>query len=68
MEMNNCFEYKSYCRPYEKNDIKYFDIGDKAPNFTLEGIVKGKPKNVSLSDYLGCWVVLFFYGSNFTFV
>ncbi|MTI69623.1 MAG: redoxin domain-containing protein [Firmicutes bacterium] len=46
----------------------YFNLGDKAPDFTLQGIVSNQPTNVSLSDYLGSWVVLFFYGSNFTFV
>ena len=46
----------------------YFDLGDPAPNFALEGIVNKEPTKVSLSDYKGKWVVLFFYGSDFTFV
>ncbi|MBS4534847.1 redoxin domain-containing protein [Clostridium sp. D2Q-14] len=56
----DCIISEKYC--------DYFDIGDKAPDFTLEGIVNCEPKKVSLSDYLGSWVVLFFYGSDFTFV
>ncbi|MBS4537319.1 redoxin domain-containing protein [Clostridium sp. D2Q-11] len=59
-EYPNCVIKEKYC--------DYFDIGDKAPNFTLEGIVNCEPKEVSLSDYLGSWAVLFFYGSDFTFV
>ncbi|MBF8983884.1 redoxin domain-containing protein [Lutibacter sp. B2] len=46
----------------------YFDLGDPAPDFTLEGIVNKNPKKVTLSDYKGKWVLLFFYGSDFTFV
>lgn len=46
----------------------YFDLGDEAPDFTLDAIVKGERTKVSLSDYRGRWVVLFFYGSDFTFV
>lgn len=47
---------------------KGFNLGDPAPEFTLKGIVNGQPKDVSLSDYKGKWVVVFFYGSDFTFV
>lgn len=46
----------------------YFDLGDKAPEFSLEGVLYGEKIQVKLSDYLGKWVVLFFYGSDFTFV
>jgi len=46
----------------------YFDLGDPAPDFTLQGIVNKNPKEVTLSDYKGKWVLLFFYGSDFTFV
>lgn len=46
----------------------YFDLGDKAPEFTLPAIVNNEPKDVSLLDYRGKWVVLFFYSSDFTFL
>ena len=46
----------------------YFEIGEKAPDFTLDAVVKGEQKEVSLSDYKGKWLVLFFYASDFTFV
>ncbi len=41
---------------------------DKAPLFHAEAFVKGTVKNIRLTDYLGKWVVLFFYSSDFTFV
>ncbi|EOD01591.1 hypothetical protein L21TH_0330 [Caldisalinibacter kiritimatiensis] len=59
-EFPNCIIEEKYC--------DYFDLGDPAPNFTLDAIVDGERTKVSLSDYLGKWVVIFFYGSNFTFV
>ena len=40
----------------------------KAPHFTAEAVVEGQFKNVSLSDYKGKNVVLFFYPLDFTFV
>lgn len=44
-------------------------VGQKAPEFSLEAAVgKGELKKVSLSDYRGKWVVLFFYPLDFTFV
>src|SRR5712692_5541430 len=44
-------------------------VGQKAPEFTLEAMVgKGDFKKISLADYRGKWVVLFFYPLDFTFV
>jgi peroxiredoxin 2/4 len=44
-------------------------VGQKAPEFTLEGVVgKGDFKKISLPDFKGKWVVLFFYPLDFTFV
>lgn len=44
-------------------------IGQPAPNFDVDAIHKdGAFKKVSLSDYKGKWVVLFFYPLDFTFV
>ncbi|KAH7922242.1 2-cysteine peroxiredoxin [Leucogyrophana mollusca] len=39
-----------------------------APGFTAPAVVEGVFKDVSLSDFLGQWVVLFFYPLDFTFV
>src|ERR1035437_1237867 len=43
-------------------------VGQPAPNFTLEGVLGTEFKKVSLTDYRGKWVVLFFYPLDFTFV
>ena len=38
-------------------------VGDKAPEFTL---TSGEGNQISLKDYKGKWVVLYFYPRNFT--
>lgn len=44
-------------------------VGKKAPDFTTEAVIgDGEYKKVSLSDYNGKWVVLFFYPADFTFI
>ena len=43
-------------------------IGKPAPPFTADAVVNGDFKSVSLSDYKGKYVVLFFYPLDFTFV
>lgn len=44
-------------------------VGHKAPDFSLEAVVaKGDFVQVSLSDFKGKWVVLFFYALDFTTV
>lgn len=43
-------------------------IGEPAPNFSLDAVVGGEFKKISLTDYRGKWVVLFFYPLDFTFV
>ncbi|MBX2860130.1 MAG: peroxiredoxin [Vampirovibrio sp.] len=43
-------------------------IGKAAPEFTTQAYADGAMKDVSLRDYKGKWVVLFFYPLDFTFV
>jgi peroxiredoxin (alkyl hydroperoxide reductase subunit C) len=43
-------------------------VGAKAPDFEAPAYHAGKFGQVSLSDYLGKWVVLCFYPGDFTFV
>ena len=43
-------------------------IGQAAPDVSLQGVVDGNFKNISLDDYKGKWVVLFFYPLDFTFI
>ncbi|HPK75390.1 MAG TPA: peroxiredoxin [Candidatus Latescibacteria bacterium] len=43
-------------------------VGKAAPDFTAEAVVGRQFRNVSLADYRGKYVVLFFYPLDFTFV
>ncbi len=43
-------------------------VGQKAPGFKMEGILKGEIRDIHLEDYVGKWVVLFFYPLDFSFV
>jgi len=43
-------------------------IGSAAPSFTAEAYHNDEVVKVSLEDYRGKWVVLFFYPADFTFV
>jgi alkyl hydroperoxide reductase subunit AhpC len=43
-------------------------IGRPAPHFSGEAAKDGEIVNISLSDYKGKWLVLFFYPLDFTFV
>jgi len=44
-------------------------VGKKAPEFTENAVTgDGKFTKISLSDYRGKWIVLFFYPADFTFI
>lgn len=43
-------------------------VGQKAPDFQAPAFQQGQFGQVSLSDYIGKWVVLCFYPGDFTFV
>ncbi len=43
-------------------------VGKPAPNFTTQAYQNGAFSKVSLEDYRGKWVFLFFYPGDFTFV
>jgi cytochrome oxidase Cu insertion factor (SCO1/SenC/PrrC family) len=45
-----------------------YEVGSPAPTFSLDAVVNQEFKKVSLSDYQGKWVLLFFYPGDFTFV
>ncbi len=51
-----------------KQEVKMIRVGQKAPDFTAPAYHKGGFTNVTLSDFLGKWVVLCFYPGDFTFV
>jgi alkyl hydroperoxide reductase subunit AhpC len=43
-------------------------LEEPAPNFSVDAVVDKEFKTISLSDYKGKWLVLFFYPGDFTFV
>lgn len=43
-------------------------INEPAPAFTQDAFMNNEVKKISLSDYKGKWVILFFYPADFTFV
>lgn len=43
-------------------------INEKAPEFKEDAYINNDVKKISLKDYRGKWVVLFFYPADFTFV
>lgn len=43
-------------------------VGKTAPNFKVIAVFKGEFKEISLEDYRGKYVILFFYPLDFTFV
>jgi peroxiredoxin 2/4 len=43
-------------------------IGQPAPDFSLEAVHRGEFRNVTLSQFKGEWLVVFFYPLDFTFV
>ena len=48
--------------------IKLPIVGQKLPDFELEAFVDEDIKKIKGSDYLGKWLILFFYPADFTFV
>jgi peroxiredoxin (alkyl hydroperoxide reductase subunit C) len=43
-------------------------VGQKAPDFSAPAYHKGSFTKVTLSEYIGKWVMLCFYPGDFTFV
>lgn len=43
-------------------------INQKAPDFTEDAFISNDIKKISLNDFRGKWVILFFYPADFTFV
>jgi alkyl hydroperoxide reductase subunit AhpC len=43
-------------------------VGKPAPKFKTQALVRGEIRDLSLDDYKGKWVLLFFYPLDFTFV
>lgn len=43
-------------------------VGKPAPDFKTQAYIDNEIKEVSLADYLGKWVLLWFYPADFTFI
>ena len=53
----------------QKKEVKpMIMVGKKAPDFSAPAYHKGQFTSVTLSDFLGKWVVLCCYPGDFTFV
>jgi alkyl hydroperoxide reductase subunit AhpC len=63
--MNGVAGAVSYTPPVEPTG---FEVGAKAPSFTMDAVVNQEFRKVGLDEYRGKWVVLFFYPGDFTFV
>jgi peroxiredoxin (alkyl hydroperoxide reductase subunit C) len=61
MDYAEDFDYISYPPP------RAF-VGQMAPDFEAPAVIDGEIRNISLSDYRGKYVVLFWYPKDFTFV
>lgn len=44
------------------------NINEQAPEFEENALINNEIKKISLSDYKGKWVILFFYPADFTFI
>jgi peroxiredoxin (alkyl hydroperoxide reductase subunit C) len=53
---------------YKEVKQKMIKINSEAPDFKANAFHEGEIKEVSLSNYKGKWVVLFFYPADFTFI
>ncbi|MGC9357228.1 MAG: thioredoxin-dependent peroxiredoxin [Anaerolineae bacterium] len=51
-----------------EDNFYFAQVGRPAPEFEAQGLVDDEIKSISLDDYRGKWVVLFFYPGDFTFV
>ena len=49
-------------------DIPSSIVGKKAPDFKIEAVVLGEPKEIALSDFEGKNKVLIFYPADFSFI
>lgn len=43
-------------------------VGKPAPDFTLDGVIRGEVQRFALHEYKGKWIVFFFYPEDFTYI
>ncbi|VVC40519.1 Thioredoxin-like fold,Peroxiredoxin, C-terminal,Peroxiredoxin, AhpC-type,Alkyl hydroperoxide [Cinara cedri] len=58
----------SVARSFSLSAVKNVKVQEQAPTFEGKAIVDGQIKNISLADFAGKYLVLFFYPLDFTFV
>ncbi len=63
-----CSNNECNCENCSCDEEGFLAINHPAPDFTAEAYHEGKIKKVSLEDYRGKWVIVFFYPADFTFV
>ena len=51
-----------------RNNKRMVKINEKAPELKGDAFIGDKVEKISLDDYKGKWVILFFYPADFTFV
>jgi NADH-dependent peroxiredoxin subunit C len=56
------------CCDEENYNVSLAKVGAQAPTFRTDAFVHNEIKNISLEDYKGKWVVLYFYPADFTFI
>ena len=52
----------------EGNELHLYGYKSNAKLISLCGKINGEIKKISLTDYNGKWVILFFYPADFTFI
>ncbi len=59
--MKECCEEKNW-------NVSLAKVDTPAPDFSADAFVNNQIKKISLSEYKGKWVVLYFYPADFTFI
>jgi alkyl hydroperoxide reductase subunit AhpC len=67
-ELEKMFGTKKSGHPEHLGNMSKAFIGKPAPEFKTTAVVNGEFKSISLSDYKGKYLVIFFYPLDFTFV
>ncbi len=70
-EPGNIKSHNYLCKekqPGQARERNCFRLEEEAPEFCAPAYYRGKEIEVCLEDFRGCWLLLFFYSSDFTFV
>lgn len=70
-DLGNTKSHTYLCKekqPLQASEKTCFRLEEKAPDFCAPAYYRGKEIEVCLEDFRDCWLLLFFYSSDFTFV